>query len=146
MFERAFGTSFQRAMLCVFLLYWAITAPDCAVHRYSFFPHADAKAQSQPSDRVTLPRTLWSSTMKELIARRGEIKILRAKVEEKDTILNAERNACASRLASERLRHAEQIKLMRSCPQPIACYVGLGICGAAVVGAGVGGYFIGKAK
>lgn len=146
MFERAFGTSFQRAMLCVLLLVWAISAPDCAIHRYSFFPHADAKAQSQPTDRVTLPRTLWASTMKELIARRGEIKILRAKVEERESVLSAERNACASRFASERLRHAEQIKLIRTCPPPIACYVGLGICGVVVVGAGVGGYFIGKAK
>ena len=136
--ERLFGISARRILLFLSLSSWMF-GRTCVIART-----ASAETTTRATANVTLPRTLWSRTMKELVALKGEIRLLRASVEEKDSLLGAERNACATRLATERVRHAEQIKSLRACPPPTACYIGLGVCGALVVGAGVGGYYIGK--
>lgn len=137
-----FGYSFRRVLLLLSVAAWMFG-------RWCVLPmRASAEA---PSASVTLPRTLWRDTMKRLVALElraktceGQKKVKDAELKEKESNLEAERNACASRLTTERLRHAQQIKSLRACPPPVACYVGLGICGAVAVGAGVGGYYIGR--
>lgn len=137
-----FGYSFRRVLLLLSVVTWLLG-------RWCILPMR-ASAEG-PSGNITLPRTLLAGTMKRLVALEtraktceGQKKVIEAELKEKEAVLEAERNACASRLATERLRHAQQIKSLRACPPPVACYVGLGICGAAVVGAGVGGYYIGR--
>lgn len=136
--DRLFGISARRFLLFLSLSSWMF-GRTCVIART-----ASAETPTSAKTSVTLPRTLWARTMKELVALKGEIRVLRASVEEKDSLLGAERNACATRLATERLRHAEQLKHLRACSPHTACYIGLGVCGALVVGAGIGGYYIGK--
>lgn len=138
-----FGYSFRRIILFLSVAAWIFG-------RWCLMPMR-ASAEAPPKADVTLSRVLWASTMKRLISLEAEVKnkeaLLRERdaiIKEKDATIQIERNACASRLASERLRHAQQVKAIRKCAEPIACYVGLGICGALVIGSGVGGYYIGR--
>lgn len=137
-----FGYSFRRVVLLLSVAAWIFG-------RWCVLPMRASAVG--PSADVTLPRTLYSATMKRLVALElraktceDRQKVKEAELKEKQASLEAERNACASRLTTERLRHAQQIKSIRACPPPVACYVGLGVCGAIAVGAGVGGYYIGR--
>lgn len=75
----------------------------------------------------------------ELKRKDAEIKKLKALNE------NAEKS-CEDRISTERIKWGKTIKVIPAptCPKPIAEYISIGILSALVVGAGVGGYYLGQ--
>lgn len=116
---------------------------------------ADTASAEKPSPDITISRMLLNQLNKERLELKAENESLKEQISalrkerqiassaHKKNII-AEKKRCSERILSERIRHRKQVSILKKPPAPTACYVALGVCGALVVGAGIGGYYAGQ--
>lgn len=141
--DRVFLKLFAAALAALFFMMGGLR--DCA----------DTASAKPPGPDVTISRMLLKEMSQQINSLRAENKSLKEQIKAEKSVAASRRKAhaksmiiekerCTKRLLTEQIRHRKQVSLIKKPPQPVACYVALGICGALVVGVGVGGYYAGQ--